>query len=206
MSVNCREYYNRWGKDYDGYMDRVGWLLPARISVEILDYTQPPFRKFLDIGVGTGLFGKELRDKGICPRQEHYNLYGIDISGILLEIARKKDIYSHLFLMDAEKLNFPDETFDAVGSCGVFGLIGTTAFKEALRVTKKDGILAISIGSFPTQPERNTHFDTLCTFIKSKTNNIRVIAKLNFECCYRYHEKANKEHYILYLLQKISPG
>jgi len=96
----------------------------------------------LEIGVGTGLL------LGMYPKES--SVSGIDISEEMLSIARarvKKMQCSniHLETMDAEHLNFPDNSFDCVVLPYVLSVTPNPdgLIKEARRVCNKNGTLII---------------------------------------------------------------
>jgi len=71
--------------------------------------------RVLDAGVGTGIVGKLLVDKG------YRHIVGIDFSDGMLEQARLKDVCDDLRqVVLGEHFDFPIGEFDAVISIGVF--------------------------------------------------------------------------------------
>ncbi|MBN1384056.1 MAG: methyltransferase domain-containing protein [Elusimicrobia bacterium] len=93
--------------------------------------------KILEVGAGTGNITSFLKDFS--------NVTLSDISEKMCETARKKHNCS-VVCCDAEKLKFPDDTFDTViASEVIYYLDHPDLFiKEALRVLKKGGMLLIS--------------------------------------------------------------
>lgn len=98
--------------------------------------------KVLDVGCGTGIFSIKLAKLG-C------RVVGIDISDKMLEKAKEKAMVENLdieFLkMDACKLDFADETFDAAISVAVleFVLDYSKFLDEMFRVVKKNGRIVV---------------------------------------------------------------
>ncbi|XP_072173074.1 methyltransferase-like protein 27 [Diadema setosum] len=72
--------------------------------------------KILDVGVGTGLVGKELATYGFK------NLTGVDPSRPSLDIARSKGFYKELLeaFVGPQPLPLEDNSFDAAISSGAF--------------------------------------------------------------------------------------
>ena len=91
--------------------------------------TEKPL-KILDIGCGAGFFSILLAAKG-------YDVTGIDLTESMIEeavsLAAEEKSNARFQVMDAEKLAFPDETFDVVVSRNVTW--------EWLRVLKTGGLL-----------------------------------------------------------------
>lgn len=93
--------------------------------------------KVLEVGVGTG--------KNIQYYPENVEVTAIDFSEKMLEFAREKaSKYGKkvdLRLMDAQSLEFPDETFDTVVTTCVFCSVPNPikGLQEIKRVCKKDG-------------------------------------------------------------------
>lgn len=96
--------------------------------------------KILDVGTGPGFFSIILAEAG-------YQVTAADYTEAMLEEARKNAgalseniIYCQ---MDAQHLDFPDETFDAVVSRNLTWNLEEPdqAYKEWMRVLKKGGVL-----------------------------------------------------------------
>lgn len=91
----------------------------------------------LEVGVGTG--------KNFQYYPDHIEVTAIDFSEKMLERAKKKaeklGIKVDLRLMDAQQLEFPDESFDTVITTCVFCSVpdAVKGLKEIKRVLKKDG-------------------------------------------------------------------
>jgi ubiquinone/menaquinone biosynthesis C-methylase UbiE/uncharacterized protein YbaR (Trm112 family) len=97
----------------------------------------------LDVACGTGLFTRSIAKKMRL-------VYGIDISMGMLEkateYARKKGIRNIRFARGmAEKLPFPDDSFDGVVCCGALHAFADTAeaLNEMARVMKRGARLAV---------------------------------------------------------------
>ncbi len=138
--------YDPQADRYNKHICRLGAPLAERICqlAELTDGT-----RVLDIGTGSGLAARRaaqlVADSG--------SVLGVDLSAGMIESATKagpldKSASLEYRVMDAEHLDFPDQTFDAViSSCAVlhFPDIGK-ATREMYRVLKPAGRLAISYG------------------------------------------------------------
>jgi len=106
----------------------------------------------LDIATGTGDFAIE------CLKLNPDKIYGIDISDGMLDVGRqklkKKAINQKIELLngDSEKINFSDQTFDAITVA--FGVRNfehlEVGLQEMYRVLKPGGVAAILEFSKPT--------------------------------------------------------
>jgi len=113
-------------------------MMGGRRWREVL-FTELPQGRILELGVGTG------------ANIEHYphnnrTYAGIDISPKMLKYARERADRLHrpveLMVMDAQRMAFPGETFDAILSTFVFCSVPDPiqALREARRVIKKSGL------------------------------------------------------------------
>ncbi|QOG17180.1 class I SAM-dependent methyltransferase [Bradyrhizobium sp. SEMIA] len=112
-----------------------------------------PFARFeeghrqdvLEIGVGMGA------DHEQWARSGPARLCGIDLTPRAVDLTRERlalaNLQSELQVADAERLPFPDATFDIVYSWGVLHHSAETpqAFKEVARVLKPGGIARVMI-------------------------------------------------------------
>ena len=76
------------------------------------------------------------------------DLVGIDLSRGMLEVAGRKGVYRELHrMMLGEPLDFPDGSFRAVVSTGVFtrGHARASALDELVRITRPGGHLLFSV-------------------------------------------------------------
>lgn len=118
--------------------------------VKVISSSKP--KKTLDIATGTAEVAIEL------TKIEKNKVTGIDISDKMLEIAKKKIIRLKLESKvslaneDAEKMNFTDNSFDAITIA--FGVRNfedlNKALREVFRVMKSKGVLVILETSVPT--------------------------------------------------------
>jgi phosphatidylethanolamine/phosphatidyl-N-methylethanolamine N-methyltransferase len=101
-----------------------------------------PGDHILEVGVGTGL------NLGLYPRT--CRVTGIDLTGAVLEKARRRAARHHLqnidlLQMDAGRLSFADDTFDVVYAAYVVSVVPDpiAVVREMRRVCKPGGSLVI---------------------------------------------------------------
>ena len=109
-------------------------------------------KKILDISCGTG-YGSEL------IAENGGEVTGVDISQEAIDFAKshfKKPVFQ---IGNAEKLDFPDETFDIVVSFETIEHLDNpmSFINEVSRVLKKDGEFVGSIPREPNTPEFQSH-------------------------------------------------
>ena len=141
--VELEHIYKNWAKKYEddvinlaGY---VGHLITSELLLSYLSNTQT---KILDAGCGTGLVGE------ILNKNSFQNLIGVDFSQEMLNIAKQKNVYQSLDLVDlTKKLDYEDNVFDAVICAGTFtcGHVGPEALWEMVRITKQGGYICFTV-------------------------------------------------------------
>jgi phosphatidylethanolamine/phosphatidyl-N-methylethanolamine N-methyltransferase len=135
-----RKAYDKWAPIYDLVYD--GLTAPARRAAVRAALSNG--RRILEVGVGTGL---SLRN---YPRETE--IYGVDLSyGMLVrareKIARRRLRHVRLIAaMDACRLGFADESFDAVVAQFVITLVPEpeVALKEMARVLRPGGEIILT--------------------------------------------------------------
>ncbi|MEG2786843.1 MAG: class I SAM-dependent methyltransferase [Romboutsia sp.] len=107
--------FDLWSKDYDKSVERSSKEYPFDGYYEILNYiynsiTNRKTSKVLDIGFGTGLLTHRLYEDGV-------NIFGIDFSQGMVDIAKKK-MPNGVFIQHDFNLGIPveikDERFDYI--------------------------------------------------------------------------------------------
>jgi len=130
--------YNLIAKIYDPIFYLA--IKPIRIAVmnELLEYKE---KIILDLCCGTGNQIKLLSKHGFR------NLYCLDISGSMLEIAKRSDSSIKIYNEDATKTNFDNASFDVVIiSFAIHEKDRNTQqalINEAYRIIKKDGFMLV---------------------------------------------------------------
>jgi|YNPBryulayer2012_1023412.scaffolds.fasta_scaffold13663_1 predicted TPR repeat methyltransferase len=117
------------------------------LAVAAAQGSPPGFERALDLGCGTGLAGSQVR-----PYVKQ--LWGVDLSARMLEIAQHKGIYDHLVQGDLlELLQQTSERYDLILAADVFIYLGDLAqvFPACARVLNAGGLLAftVEVGSTP---------------------------------------------------------
>lgn len=135
------ERYDEWASAYDKDLtEKWDYKLPAFIGDLFMKYVTNHQANILDAGAGTGLSGEYIVDKG------YTNLSAIDMSQGMLDEAKSKNIYKSIDRMVlGEKLDFPDNHYDAVLSVGTMGHAPPESFDELVRITKPSGFIVFSL-------------------------------------------------------------
>lgn len=131
--------YRRYARNYNRVFGKI-FEQGRRQAVRHMNCQ--PGERTLDVGIGTGL------SLNFYPK--HTLVVGIDISPHMIEMARKVIHRSNsrnvcLSLMDAQKLCFPDHTFDKVAAMYVASVVPDphSMIEEMKRVCKPDGDIFI---------------------------------------------------------------
>ena len=134
------------------------WLLEIEI------YLPQRKLKILDVGCGSGFFTILLGKQG-------HEVLGTDLTPDMIEksreLAKEEGVDCKFEIMDAENLDFPDETFDVVISRNLTWTLPDAghAYEEWCRVLKKGGILLNFDANYGSSnfadtshlPENHTH-------------------------------------------------
>lgn len=89
-----KQIYADWAETYDRDVADWGYATPGRIAMALRRSGVNPDKPALDFGCGTGLSGVALKAAGFAQ------IDGTDISPEMIEKARARNIYQHLWLSD----------------------------------------------------------------------------------------------------------
>lgn len=109
--------YDDWAKDYDRQNWASGNPYIGAMTGLAGRYIEDRNARILDAGCGSGLLAHMLQIIGFS------NIIGIDASEGMLEAAAAKDCYAELHkMLVGERIDLPQESFDAVTAAGVLTL------------------------------------------------------------------------------------
>ncbi|KAJ7372744.1 Methyltransferase domain [Desmophyllum pertusum] len=155
-----KEGYKVWAVNYDkwaqgsqqdsspvppGYVGHIECANAFNAAAkEVYGDTDKKNLKLLDLGCGTGLVGKILKEKFGFD-----NLVGLDVSEDMLEIAREKAIYNkfiYSYVTNERVDEIDNAEFDGVLASAVItpGQIKPSAFDEIIRWIKPGGIMCFN--------------------------------------------------------------
>jgi predicted TPR repeat methyltransferase len=151
-SKDLSTYYNDSAKDYDIFVDSVGYVLPKLVAEKVVRYLIPT-DTIVDIGCGTGILGVEL---GLLMGD--LCVHGIDLSWEMLVAAHKKKklngktYYEKLYRADIKDHIF-DNKYDFMVSSGTF----TTGHLDGKHLSKILNFM--NDNSFAVFSVKNDHFE-----------------------------------------------
>lgn len=143
---NIEAYFDKsaaeYGRVYDEGEDLRSFIFSERKRI-VFEMFDLPAGRVLDIGCGPAVYTDRLSERG-------FDIHGVDPSGQMIEIARKKGIKNAQFYVGSiEKLAYGDGFFDGMLCVGVLEYLADleAGIKEASRVMKKGGIAIFTIPS-----------------------------------------------------------
>lgn len=138
-----RHLFDQFATDYDQRMiGQLGYAAP-RILRELADMVMPgrDSLSILDLGCGTGLTGVAFEDLA-------YRLDGIDLSPVMIEKARARNLYDALAVADIETALATDgAAYDLIVAADTLVYLGDLAplFAGAHRRLKPDGFFLFTV-------------------------------------------------------------
>lgn len=137
-----RSFYKNYFK-----IEKEHWLMVVRRKI-VLDNLHTSVNKkleetkVLDFGCGSGIFVDELAKQG-------YDAHGLDISDEAIKFGALQGI-KNLGTISGHKIDFPDNTFDAVCTLDVLEHLEdeSWALSEMKRVLKPNGVIVIMVPAF----------------------------------------------------------
>tara|TARA_B100000676_G_scaffold310076_1_gene375495 strand:+ start:774 stop:1505 length:732 start_codon:yes stop_codon:yes gene_type:complete len=144
------ERYDESAGVYDAAMtDDVGWTGHIELA-KVVERHVDKRTRICDAGAGTGLLGELLAEAG------YRDMSANDLSPGMLEVARRKRIYSHCRVMELGKpLGYANSVFGATTACGVFtpNHAPASSFDELLRITRAGGLILYTLRSDEEPPD-----------------------------------------------------
>lgn len=140
----ARRLYADWASTYeDSFAASYDYVYPAQIAALYAGRADPA-ASVLDVGAGTGLVGRALRQHGV------ETVDGLDFSPEMLAVARDKGGYRDLIEADLlQPLPFPDGAWGGVVSAGTFtlGHLGPSPLGELVRVAAPGALMVIGVNA-----------------------------------------------------------
>lgn len=136
-----KRIYADWAENYDRDVAEWGYATPARIAMALRLVGANPDKPVLDFGCGTGLSGLALKSTGFAQ------VDGTDISPEMLEKARARGIYQHLWEAEPGTLGHVKRgAYPIIVATGVIslGAAPPETLDMLLDVVPSGGLLAFS--------------------------------------------------------------
>ncbi len=136
--------YDVWAELYDSDVGSYEDYLVPTEAVRVAEKTLDSNDRIFDAGAGTGLVGQTLHDAGFLE------LWAIDYSAEMLEIARSKGVYREIHQCDlGKKTHFADDSFDAVITCGTTSQMPSYSLREFVRLIRPGGHIIFAVMTDP---------------------------------------------------------
>ncbi len=137
-SAEIAAYYDDWADTYDATLKDWDYQAPNHAAATLIEYLKSG-DDVLDVGCGTGMFGKALSRRLECT------IEGIDISAASLKISEKQGGYDRLQRHDLQVTPLPvtDNGIDAAACVGVMTYIEDAAalLADLCRVVRPGGYI-----------------------------------------------------------------
>ncbi len=133
--------YDEWAQGYDD--DLASWSYQGpTVVADTVTTRHPATASVLDVGCGTGLVGRALRERGFTGE-----IRGLDLSQASLDVARRSEAYDALDQADLQqRLDVDDDSVDAVVCVGVMTYLPEVeaVWREFARVARSAGVVVVT--------------------------------------------------------------
>ena len=148
-----KELYNEWSPTYDSDMETHGYKTPARCAAALAGVVSDFDAPLMDFGCGTGRSGEHLVKAGFR------NVDGCDISESMIEVARSRNVYRRLMVIDPDSpLPFSTGEYSHIAAVGVIsvGAAPVSMMDELVDLLKPGGTLTFSFNDHTMQSREYT--------------------------------------------------
>lgn len=122
-SVYVQDIFDAFADDFESVLGSLDYAVPSLMAktLEVLaQNVKLKKMKILDAGCGTGLCGAYLKKYA-----KFRGLDGVDLSEKMLEVARRKKLYTHLYNQDLSRfLSGREKSYDLINAADVFTYFG----------------------------------------------------------------------------------
>lgn len=164
---DSKQLYSEWADSYDqGFAQHMDYQLPAEVARLFVEFGGAG--PVLDLGAGTGLCAEALMALGISP------IDATDISPDMLDVAKGKGLYRHLFSGDlTDRLPVDDNQYAGLVSSGTFttGHVGPEALDDVVRIAAPGALIAVSINA---QHWRTNGFEEKFASLGTRIRELRL--------------------------------
>jgi predicted TPR repeat methyltransferase len=134
-------YYDDWADGYDDTLQSWQYRAPEDAATLLGPYLSSG-TQVLDVGCGTGLLGRALRERA------NVRMHGLDISSASIEQAAARGIYEQLLQHDLQDVPLPvaNDGYDVAASVGVLTYIADaeTLLRDLCRAVRNGGAVAFT--------------------------------------------------------------
>ena len=201
--------FDRYALDYDRHLIKsLNYCIPDKLATLLTGHIQGQQAEWdiLDIGCGTGLVAESLQSfKG-------ERLVGIDLSPKMINMAQKRQLYSHLLcvdICDATALSSL-KAFDLIVAADVFSYIGdlNIIFSHCSKLAKVEALFMFSVEKL-ADTANTFKLQSSGRFAHSMDYIKALSAEYQFECLQHRNIVGRRNNnqdvpFELFLLQKIT--
>ena len=143
-------YYDDWASTYDDTLKSWNYQAPFEAAGQLAPHLKAG-DAVLDVGCGTGLFGRAMASHGA------FRMTGLDISAKSLGLARERDLYDRLIEHDLQNLPLPVEDNSVAGAA----CIGVLTYIEKAEDMLRDLCRCVRPGGVITFTQRTDRWADL---------------------------------------------
>ncbi|KAL4235127.1 ubiE/COQ5 methyltransferase [Mactra antiquata] len=137
--------YDKWAPNYVQDLLQHGYSSHIAVCKTLCENVPKDKRncvRVLDVGAGTGLVAKKLRDEGFT------NIDALDPSESMLNQAKKDNLYNQYIVkyITGSPLDIPENSYDVITGSGIFveeAHVPCEAIKEMIRLVKPGGTIVL---------------------------------------------------------------